>query len=66
MADLAFWLETYNDILSCLYASKEIHVDPQDPMVSVWEEEYITLLLCFPQGEAKAQAGRSAFLGGPR
>lgn len=63
MADLAFWLETYNDILSCLYASKEIHVDPQDPMVSVWEEE---LLLCFPQGEDKPQAGRSAFLGRPR
>ncbi|XP_036868592.2 uncharacterized protein [Manis javanica] len=34
MADLAFWLETYNDILSCLYASKEIHVDPQDPMAA--------------------------------
>ncbi|KAK2504437.1 hypothetical protein MC885_016587, partial [Smutsia gigantea] len=34
MADLAFRLETYNDILSCLYASKEIHVDPQDPMAA--------------------------------
>uniref|UniRef100_A0A8P0N9R3 Lipid-binding serum glycoprotein N-terminal domain-containing protein n=1 Tax=Canis lupus familiaris TaxID=9615 RepID=A0A8P0N9R3_CANLF len=30
MADLAFGLETYNDILSCLYTSKEIRVDPQD------------------------------------
>ncbi|EFB14877.1 hypothetical protein PANDA_006747, partial [Ailuropoda melanoleuca] len=30
MADLAFGLETYNDILSCLYTSKVIHVDPQD------------------------------------
>ncbi|XP_058418903.1 uncharacterized protein LOC131418530 [Diceros bicornis minor] len=30
MADLAFWLEAYNDILSCLYTGKEIHVDPQD------------------------------------
>ncbi|GAB5569280.1 hypothetical protein PRBEI_2000309200 [Prionailurus iriomotensis] len=30
MADLAFGLEVYNDILSCLYTSKEIHVDPQD------------------------------------
>ncbi|XP_016056131.1 PREDICTED: uncharacterized protein LOC107527797 [Miniopterus natalensis] len=30
MADLAFWLEAYNDILSCLYTSKDICVDPQD------------------------------------
>ncbi|XP_047602035.1 uncharacterized protein LOC125109261 [Lutra lutra] len=30
MADLAFGLETYNDILSCLYTSNEIQVDPQD------------------------------------
>ncbi|CAK7320118.1 hypothetical protein VULLAG_LOCUS22422 [Vulpes lagopus] len=30
MADLAFGLETYNDILSCLYTSKEIRVEPQD------------------------------------
>ncbi|KAJ8794296.1 hypothetical protein J1605_003253 [Eschrichtius robustus] len=31
LADLAFSLETYNDILSCLYTSKEIHVNLQDP-----------------------------------
>ncbi|XP_037377029.1 uncharacterized protein LOC119253885 [Talpa occidentalis] len=30
MADLAFWPETYNVILSCLHKSKEIHVDPQE------------------------------------
>ncbi|XP_029773651.1 uncharacterized protein LOC115274321 isoform X2 [Suricata suricatta] len=30
MADLAFGLEVYNDILSCLYPSKEIRVDSQD------------------------------------
>ncbi|XP_039104606.1 BPI fold-containing family B member 4-like [Hyaena hyaena] len=30
MADLAFGLEVYNDIVSCLYTSKEIRVDPQD------------------------------------
>ncbi|XP_070103398.1 BPI fold-containing family B member 1-like isoform X4 [Equus przewalskii] len=30
MADLAFWLEAYNDILSCLYTSKELLVDLQD------------------------------------
>nr|XP_055163983.1 uncharacterized protein LOC129498587 [Nyctereutes procyonoides] len=34
MADLAFGLETYNDILSCLYTSKEIRVDPQDSKVT--------------------------------
>lgn len=34
MADLAFRLETYNDILSCLYTSNEIRVDPQDSKVS--------------------------------
>lgn len=35
LADLVFSLQTYNDILSCLYTSKEIHVNLQDPMVSV-------------------------------
>ncbi|XP_059563561.1 uncharacterized protein LOC132240283 [Myotis daubentonii] len=30
VADLAFWVEAYNDILSCLYTSKEVRVDPQD------------------------------------
>ncbi|KAB0401929.1 hypothetical protein E2I00_017891, partial [Balaenoptera physalus] len=34
LADLAFSLETYNDILSCLYTSKEIHVNLQDPTTS--------------------------------
>lgn len=37
MADLAFGLETYNDILSCLYTSKEIRVEPQDSKVSTQE-----------------------------
>ncbi|XP_007932918.1 uncharacterized protein LOC103191848 [Orycteropus afer afer] len=32
MADLAFWQEVYNDILSCLYTSEVIHVDTQDSM----------------------------------
>nr|KAF6358498.1 hypothetical protein mPipKuh1_010324 [Pipistrellus kuhlii] len=31
MADLAFRVDAYNDILSCLYASKEVCVDPRDP-----------------------------------
>lgn len=35
MADFAFWLEIYNDILSCLYTSQEIFVEPQDSSVSV-------------------------------
>lgn len=39
MADLAFWVEAYNDILSCLYTSKEVRVDPQDSMVSAEEGE---------------------------
>uniref|UniRef100_A0A4W2H2X5 Uncharacterized LOC113902783 n=1 Tax=Bos indicus x Bos taurus TaxID=30522 RepID=A0A4W2H2X5_BOBOX len=34
LADLVFSLETYNDILSCLYTSKEIHVNPQDPVAA--------------------------------
>ncbi|XP_057559276.1 uncharacterized protein LOC130833550 [Hippopotamus amphibius kiboko] len=34
LADLVFSLETYNNILSCLYTSKEIHVNPQDPMAA--------------------------------
>ncbi|XP_003788149.1 uncharacterized protein LOC100952926 [Otolemur garnettii] len=34
MADLVFWLEVYNNILSCLYTSKEIYVDPQDSTAS--------------------------------
>ncbi|XP_027276749.2 uncharacterized protein LOC100753984 isoform X2 [Cricetulus griseus] len=29
-ADFAFWIELYNDILSCLYTSQEIFVEPQD------------------------------------
>ncbi|XP_021502882.1 uncharacterized protein LOC110554539 [Meriones unguiculatus] len=38
MADLAFWLETYNDILSCLYTIQEIFVDPQDSSeTDLWE-----------------------------
>lgn len=47
MADLAFGLEVYNDILSCLYTSKEIHVDPQDSKVSAQERgvyNFIALL----------------------
>lgn len=34
MADLAFWLEIYNDILACLYTSQEISVEPRDSLVS--------------------------------
>ncbi|EDL85974.1 rCG37431 [Rattus norvegicus] len=30
MADFAFWLEIYNDILACLYTSQEIFIEPQD------------------------------------
>lgn len=34
VADLAFWIEIYNDILACLYSSQEIFVEPQDSSVS--------------------------------
>ncbi|XP_006202707.1 uncharacterized protein [Vicugna pacos] len=34
MADLAFPLGTYSDILSCLYTNKEIHVNSQDPVAA--------------------------------
>lgn len=34
MADLAFWLEIYNDILACLYTSQEISVEPRASSVS--------------------------------
>uniref|UniRef100_A0A8C8VTD5 BPI fold containing family B, member 5 n=1 Tax=Peromyscus maniculatus bairdii TaxID=230844 RepID=A0A8C8VTD5_PERMB len=37
-ADFAFWLEIYNDILSCLYTSQEIFVEPQDSSeTGLWE-----------------------------
>lgn len=34
MADLAFWLEIYNDILACLYTSQEISVEARESSVS--------------------------------
>ncbi|XP_057636095.1 uncharacterized protein LOC130880929 [Chionomys nivalis] len=38
MADFAFWLEIYNDILSCLYTSQEIFVEAQDSSeTGLWE-----------------------------
>ncbi|XP_051050083.1 uncharacterized protein LOC127229123 [Phodopus roborovskii] len=37
-ADFAFWLEIYNGILSCLYTSQEIFVEPQDSSeTGLWE-----------------------------
>nr|XP_051702037.1 uncharacterized protein LOC103348203 [Oryctolagus cuniculus] len=30
VADLVFWVDVYNDILSCLYSSEDTHADPQD------------------------------------
>ncbi|XP_036039550.1 uncharacterized protein LOC118581498 [Onychomys torridus] len=37
-ADFAFWLEIYNDILSCLSMSQEIFVEPQDSSeTGLWE-----------------------------
>ncbi|XP_060057803.1 uncharacterized protein LOC132541377 [Erinaceus europaeus] len=34
MADLVFGLEAYNDILACLYATKEVHVNPHNSMAA--------------------------------
>nr|AAH18465.1 CDNA sequence BC018465 [Mus musculus] len=51
MADLAFWLEIYNDILACLYTSQEISVEPQDSSeTDLWE----LLSLSSPQSQPKA------------
>ncbi|XP_040588968.1 uncharacterized protein LOC101832499 [Mesocricetus auratus] len=37
-ADFAFWIEIYNDILSCLYTNQEIFVEPQDSLeTGLWE-----------------------------
>uniref|UniRef100_A0A667FY14 Uncharacterized LOC115510193 n=1 Tax=Lynx canadensis TaxID=61383 RepID=A0A667FY14_LYNCA len=48
MADLAFGLEVYNDILSCLYTSKEIHVDPQDSKTSKQSRGSVRLTISTP------------------
>lgn len=56
-ADFAFWLEIYNDILSCLYTSQEIFVEPQDSSVSAgrWAGKGDRMLLpCFLHEKAKA------------
>lgn len=58
MADLAFWVEAYNDILSCLYTSKEVRVDPQDSTVSAEEGDggdltNVTALFSHEEAEAE-------------
>ncbi|XP_028631180.1 uncharacterized protein LOC114627506 [Grammomys surdaster] len=51
MADLAFWLEIYNDILACLYTSQEISVEPRDSLeTGLWE----LLSLSIPQSQPEA------------
>ncbi|XP_034352442.1 uncharacterized protein LOC117704426 isoform X2 [Arvicanthis niloticus] len=51
MADLAFWLEIYNDILACLYTSQEISVEPRDSLeTGLWE----LLSLSTPQSQPEA------------
>ncbi|KAF4023554.1 hypothetical protein G4228_015013 [Cervus hanglu yarkandensis] len=49
LADLVFSLETYNDILSCLYTSKEIHVNSQDPMTSDQSRGNVGLTISLPE-----------------
>ncbi|XP_047395179.1 gametogenetin-like [Sciurus carolinensis] len=51
VADLVFWLELYNDILSCLYVSQEVHVAPQDPAAAD-----LVLLLSLGELEARPTA----------
>lgn len=68
MADLVFGTELYNDILSCLYASKEVHVAPQDPAVSAQGGVRVEgpPLLCFSHEETQAQAAKVLFWVGPQ
>lgn len=61
MADFAFWLEIYNDILACLYTSQEIFVEPGDSSVSTgrWAVEGDKMPPpCFFHGKAKAPVTR--------
>ncbi|XP_003411554.2 uncharacterized protein LOC100663609 [Loxodonta africana] len=59
MADLAFWKEVYNDILSCLYTTEVIRVNPQDSMAA----ELIQLLLRELEPEPKASTWSRASMG---
>ncbi|GAB1287086.1 BPI fold-containing family B, member 5 [Apodemus speciosus] len=50
MADFAFWLEIYNDILACLYTSQEIFVEPWDSSeTGLWELLSLTTLKSLPE-----------------
>lgn len=59
MADLAFWVKDYNDILSCLYTNKEVRVDPQDSTVSAeegeggWDMTNVTALFSHEEAEVE-------------
>uniref|UniRef100_A0A8D2AL45 Lipid-binding serum glycoprotein N-terminal domain-containing protein n=1 Tax=Sciurus vulgaris TaxID=55149 RepID=A0A8D2AL45_SCIVU len=57
VADLAFWLELYNDILSCLYESQEVHVAPQDTAVSAAD---LVRLLSLEELEARPTASNGS------
>jgi hypothetical protein len=65
MADLVFWLEVYNDIVLCFCTRThvEVHMEPQDSMVSAGEggSRVRTLLLCFLYEETKAQVAKVLF-----
>ncbi|XP_008828246.1 uncharacterized protein LOC103731645 [Nannospalax galili] len=55
MADMAFWLEVYNDILSCLYSSQEVHLDLQDSTeADLWQ--LLSLRMLQPGPEASNQS----------
>ncbi|MEJ1278936.1 hypothetical protein NN561_009861 [Cricetulus griseus] len=51
-ADFAFWIELYNDILSCLYTSQEIFVEPQDSSVHNLTRGSLGLIISTPDPPA--------------
>ncbi|XP_006860825.1 PREDICTED: BPI fold-containing family A member 1-like [Chrysochloris asiatica] len=61
MADLVFWQEVYNGILSCLYTSEVIHVDAQDPM-AVDLVQLLWLRELDPEPKASLLSGESMVL----
>ncbi|XP_051000783.1 uncharacterized protein LOC127188342 [Acomys russatus] len=60
MANLAFWVEIYNDVLSCLYTSQEIFVELQNSLeTGLWE----LMSPSAPQSQSEARNLTSGSLG---
>nr|XP_045012991.1 uncharacterized protein LOC101605655 [Jaculus jaculus] len=64
MADFAFWVEIYNDILSCLYSSQEVHVEPQDS-TDADLLQLLSLRAPQPGPEASSQSNRGLTISMP-